>query len=174
MKPVDLVRKLRREAAFEPAALDRGKEMLMATIRQEVEPTRRPAIVPQLPYQDIRAALEFLERAFGFREIPTARLVSAEGVIGHSLVEFGGGVIGIGTQGAHRAVSPMRGGVESQYISVYIDDIDAHYQRALAAGAQIATALREHVSGRTHRAYEALDLEGHRWRFVQLMREVQH
>jgi len=29
MKPVDLVRKLRRDAAFEPAALDRGKELLM-------------------------------------------------------------------------------------------------------------------------------------------------
>ena len=168
------MRKLRREAAFEPAALDRGKEALMAAIRQEVEPARRPTIIPQLPYADIRAALSFLERAFGFREIPASRMEGADGVIHHSLVEFGDGVIGIGTQGAHGAVSPMRGGVESQYISVYIDDIDAHYQGALAAGAQIATALREHVSGRTHRAYEALDLEGHRWRFVQLMREVQH
>ena len=65
MKPVDLVRKLRRDAAFEPAALDRGKELLMAAIRQEVGPQRRPSIVPQLPYQDIRAALSFLERALG-------------------------------------------------------------------------------------------------------------
>ena len=56
MKPVDLARKLRRDAAFEPAALDRGKEQLMAAIRQEVEPRRRPTIVPQLPYQDIAAA----------------------------------------------------------------------------------------------------------------------
>ena len=135
----------------------------------EVEPKRRPTIVPQLPYQDVGAALSFLERAFGFREILTARLVSEEGVVGHSLVEFGGGVIGIGTQGAHGAISPMRGGIESQYISVYVDDIDAHYQRAHAAGARIEKAPREHVPGRTHRAYEALDLEGHRWRFVQLM-----
>ncbi len=172
MRPVDLARKLRREAAFKPAALERGKEELMAAIRQEVEPQRGPMIVPQLPYQDISAALSFLERAFGFREIPKARLVSAEGVIGHSLVEFGGGVIGIGTQGAHGAISPKSGGVESQYISVYVDDIDAHYQRARDAGARIANAPRAHVPGRTHRAYEALDLEGHRWRFVQWMREV--
>src|SRR5437867_6372271 len=74
MKPVDLARKLRREAALDPAALERGKAVLMAAIRQEVEPTRRPTIVPQVPYEDIRAALSFLERAFGFREIPTARL----------------------------------------------------------------------------------------------------
>ena len=144
----------------------------MAAIRQEVEPQRRPSIGPQLPYQDIAAALAFLERAFGFREIPTARRVSAAGVIGHSLVEFGDSVIGIGTQGAHRAVSPKSGGVESQYISVYINDIEAHYERARAAGAEIASELRPHVAGRTHRADEALDPEGHRWRFVQFMAEV--
>ena len=104
MKPVDLVRKLRREAAFDPAALDRGKAELMAVIRQQVEPRRRPTIVPQVPYQDIGAALSFLERAFGFREIPTSRLVSAEGVIGHALVEFGDGVMvkGAGDQTTQR------------------------------------------------------------------------
>jgi uncharacterized glyoxalase superfamily protein PhnB len=169
MKPVDLARRLRREAAFEPAALERGKAELMTAIRQEVEPRRRPTIVPQLPYQDIRAALSFLERAFGFREITTARLVSKDGVIGHSLVEFGDGVIGIGTQGAHGAISPKSAGMETQYISVSVADIDAHHQRALAAGAQIAQTLRDHRSG--YRSYEALDLEGHRWRFIQQMRD---
>jgi len=168
MKPVDLARKLRREAAFEPEALDRGKEALMAAIRQEVEPTRRPTIIPQLPYADIRAALSFLERAFGFREIPTSRMEGADGVIHHSLVEFGGSVIGIGTQGAHGAISPQSGGIESQYISVAVADVEAHYQRALAAGARIA---KEPRSG--GRAYEAFDPEGHRWRFVdQRLREV--
>ena len=165
MKPVDLARKLRREAAFEPAALDRGKAELMAAIRQEVEPRRRPTIIPQLPYEDIGAALSFLERAFGFRE--ASRLVSEDVVLLHALVEFGDGVIGIGTQGAHGAISPKSAGVESQYLSVSVSDIDAHYQRALAAGAQIARALREQVSPSGHRAYEALDSEGHRWRFIQ-------
>ena len=84
MKPVDLAMKLRREAAFEPAALDRGKAALMAAIRQEAEPRRRPTIVPQIPYEDIGAALSFLERAFGFREIRTARLVGADGVLLHA------------------------------------------------------------------------------------------
>jgi uncharacterized glyoxalase superfamily protein PhnB len=171
MKPVDLVRKLRRDAALEPGALDRGKEALMATIQQEAEPTRRPTIIPQLPYADIRAALTFLERAFGFREIATSRMEGADGVIHHSLVEFGGGVIGIGTQGAHGAVSPQRGGVESQYISVGVADVLAHYQRALAAGARIAKEPRDHGAGA--RAYEAFDPEGHRWRFIdQRLREV--
>ena len=169
MKPVDLARKLRRDAACEPAALDRGKELLMAAIQQEVEPRRRPTIMPQLPYEDIRAALSFLERAFGFREIPSSRLEGADGVLHHALVEFGDGVIGIGTQGAHGALSPKRAGIESQYISVYVDDVEAHYQRALAAGARIANGLHDDFPVR---AYEALDTEGHRWRFRQPMREV--
>ena len=170
MKPVDLTRKLRREAAFEPAVLDRGKAMLMAAIRQAVEPRRRPTIVPQLPYEDIGAALSFLERAFGFLEIATSRLVGKDGVILHSLVEFGDGVIGIGSQGAHGALSPKSAGIESQYISVHVADVDAHYQRAVAAGARIAKELPDHFRG--IRAYEALDLEGHRWRFLQQPREA--
>lgn len=169
MKPLDLVRKLRREAAFEPAALDRGKAELMAAIRQGAAPRRRPTIVPQVPYQDIGGAVAFLERAFGFREIVASRLVSEEGVIGHALVEFGDGVIGIGTQGAHGAISPRSAGAASQYISVYVDDVDAHYERAVAAGARIASGPRDEFGG--IRAYEALDPEGHRWAFRQRLRQ---
>jgi uncharacterized glyoxalase superfamily protein PhnB len=164
MRPLDLARKLRREAAFEPAALERGKAVLMAAIQQTVEPRRRPTIIPQVPYQDIGAALAFLDGAFGFREIPTSRLVSDDGVIHHALVEFGDGIIGIGTQGAHGAISPGTAGAASQYISVHVDDVDAHYQRARAAGARIASEPRTEFPG--VRSYEALDLEGHRWRFL--------
>jgi uncharacterized glyoxalase superfamily protein PhnB len=167
MRPVDLVRQLRREAAFEPAALERGRAVLMAAIRQEAAPRRRPTIVPQVPYQDIDRALAFLERAFGFREIRTERLFS-EGALVHSMLEVGDSVIGIGEQGGHGAVSPREGGVESQYISVYVDDVDAHYRRAVAAGARIANDLRSYPQW-GHRTFEALDPEGHRWRFHQLL-----
>ena len=169
MKPLDLVRKLRREEAFAPAALDRGKAVLMAAIRREVEPQRGPTIVPQIPYQDVVAALSFLVRAFGFQEVPASRLEGADGVLHHALVEFGDGVIGIGTQGAHGAISPQSGGIESQYVSVAVTDVVAHYQRALAAGARIAREPR----GADAHAYEAFDPEGHRWRFVhRRLREV--
>src|SRR4029077_10314013 len=101
MKPVDLARKLRREAAFEPAALDRGKAVLMAAIRQEVQPMRRPTTVPRLPYEGVGAALSVLERAFVLREVPAAPGVRADGAIDHTMVEFGDGMIGLGAQGAH-------------------------------------------------------------------------
>ena len=97
-------------------------------------------------------------------------MVSADGVILHSFVEFGDGVIGIGSQGAHGAISPKSAGSASHYMSVYVDDIDAHYERALAAGARIAHEPHDHA--RDYRAYEALDPEGHRWRFLQWLREA--
>src|SRR5688500_16408572 len=168
MKPLDLAKKLRRDAAVDPAALDRGKAALMAVIRQEAEPPRRLSIVPQLPYHDTRGALAFLQRGFGCREIPATQIVSADGALLHAMLEFGGGAIGIGEQGGHGAISPESGGVESQYTSVYVDDVDAHYQRAVDAGARIANGLRDYFWGdEGHRTYEALDLEGHRWRFHQ-------
>ena len=52
---------------------------------------------------------------------------------------------------------------------MYIDDIDAHDERALAAGARIDRGPHDH--GREYRVYEALDLEGHRWRFLQWLNE---
>jgi uncharacterized glyoxalase superfamily protein PhnB len=168
MKPVDLTRRLRRDAALDPAALDRGKAVLMAAIQQEVQSARRPTIIPRVPYENVGAALAFLERAFGFSEVPAARGVRADGGVDYTMVEFGDGMIGLGAQGAHGAFSPKTAGTATQYITVHVDDIDAHYERARAAGAQIASA--PHVSGRTHRAYEALDLEGHRWRFLQPVR----
>jgi uncharacterized glyoxalase superfamily protein PhnB len=168
MKPLDLVKKVRRDDALGPAALERGKAVLMAAIRREVEPRPGPTIVPRIPYLDVVAALSFLVRAFGFREIPTARLVDAGGAIDHATLEFGGAVVGIGPEGHHGTISPRSGGVPSQYISVYVDDVDAHYERAAAAGARIAAGLSDYFWGdEGHRTYEALDPEGHRWRFHQ-------
>jgi uncharacterized glyoxalase superfamily protein PhnB len=170
MKPVDLVTKLRRDAALDPAALDRGKARLMAHIENQTGSRPQPVIVPQLPYADPRAAVEFLERAFGFREMLESQVVDQRGVVGHTMVEYRGAHIGIGGQGGHGAVSPKADGTPSLYLSVYVPDVDAHYERARAAGARIVVGLRDQFWG--DRTYECLDLEGHRWRFHQRVREV--
>lgn len=97
--------------------------------------------MPELPYQDTRTALEFLQRVFGFREIPAPRIVSADGMPVHAMLEFGGGAIGIGEEGGHGAISPQSGGIESPYVSVYVDDVDAHYQRTVALSRRTGHAL---------------------------------
>jgi uncharacterized glyoxalase superfamily protein PhnB len=46
---------------------------------------------------------------------------------------------------------------------VYVDDLDAHFAHAKAAGATIVSEIHEHG----YRIYEAEDHEGHRWTFAQ-------
>jgi uncharacterized glyoxalase superfamily protein PhnB len=46
---------------------------------------------------------------------------------------------------------------------VFVDDLDAHYTQAEAAGARIVEPIHQHG----YRAYVAEDLEGHRWTFAQ-------
>jgi len=168
MNPIDLTKALRRDAAFDPAALERGKAALMTMIQQEVQPMRRPTIVPRLPYENVGAARAVHRRGVGFREVPTARGVRADGAIDYTMVEFGGGMVGLGAQGAHGAFSPKTVGTTTQYITVDVDDIDTHHERAVASGAEIVSRLHDHL--REYRVYEALDLEGHRWRFLQWFR----
>jgi uncharacterized glyoxalase superfamily protein PhnB len=47
---------------------------------------------------------------------------------------------------------------------VYVDDIDAHFARAQAAGATMLSPIEDGFPGRRYRAE---DLEGHRWMFMQ-------
>jgi uncharacterized glyoxalase superfamily protein PhnB len=49
-------------------------------------------------------------------------------------------------------------------VHVYVDDIDAHFARAQAAGATVLSAIEDGPPGRRYRAE---DLEGHRWMFMQ-------
>jgi uncharacterized glyoxalase superfamily protein PhnB len=49
-------------------------------------------------------------------------------------------------------------------VLVYVDDVDAHYDRAKKAGATILSPLEDGGHGRRYRAE---DLEGHRWMFME-------
>jgi len=175
MNILDLVRALRRDSVTDPAILERERSRLMATIREETRPQgklppRGQRIIPQLPYLDQRAAVEFLERAFGFRELVSARVIDAKGAIVHTAVEFGGAEVMIGGHGGHDALSPKSLGRISMLLSVYVDDVEAHCARARAAGARIVAELEDKFWG--DRVYEVLDLEGHRWRFHEHLRSV--
>lgn len=126
---------------------------------------RRPSFISSLAYKDNRAALKWLQDAFGFE--PSEVLTDAGGNIVHAEMTYGDGVVMIGTEWADWTRSPASlGGKNTQRIHVGIDrDIDAHCARARRAGAKIVREPEDQFYG--HRTYMAADLEGHYWTFSQ-------
>ena len=167
MDELELVRELCPVDPVDRRVLERERKRLMARIddRAPVQnpPAGSPQIIPQLPYQDVLAAIDFLERAFGFVERRDARIEHPAGV--HAEMQIGDGVIMLGGPGGHGAFPPKLEGNPSTLLMVYVDDIDRHCERARAAGATIVAELEDKFFG--DRVYEALDREGHRWSFHQ-------
>jgi uncharacterized glyoxalase superfamily protein PhnB len=131
---------------------------------------RRPAFISSVVYTDNRAALAWLERAFGFDASEV--LVDARDNIMHAEMSHGDGVVMISGQFADWTRSPSAiGGTNTQRIHVRIEkDIDAHCERARNAGATIVMEPTDQFYG--ERSYVAIDHEGHRWTFSQTVRRV--
>jgi len=120
-------------------------------------------IQPMLVYDDAPKALEFLCDAFGFEE--KMRMPMADGRIGHAEIAMDGAVVMLASCWTPAGMkSPQElAGVHGQICCV-VDDVDAHYRRALDRGATIIGEPADQPYGRT---YRALDPEGHRWIFLQ-------
>ena len=121
-------------------------------------------------YQDPKAALAWLEKAFGFEL--SMLLEDAEGNLVHSQMAFGNGYVMIGQEWSADHKSPMSvGGKNTQTTSIEIEtDIDAHFERAKAAGAVIDAAPETQFYG--DRTYRCRDLEGHIWTVSQSVKTV--
>jgi uncharacterized glyoxalase superfamily protein PhnB len=120
-------------------------------------------IIPVLTYRDIAAAHDFLVQAFGFVAGGVHR--TPEGQAIHGEVRAGDAAIWL-----HRVIaeqhldSPLAVDVANAGLFVYVDDVDAHYQRARSAGAHIDSEPVDQPYGQ--REYGARDPEGHRWWFA--------
>jgi uncharacterized glyoxalase superfamily protein PhnB len=138
-------------------------------------PSGWPRMSSSLAYQDPVRAIDWLVGAFGFSVRIT--VPDGSGGIMHSELTFGEAVVmvaGERSHGASLARSPKSlNGATTQGIFVYVDDIEAHYTRALAAGAVVARELATTDYGPQHwidRGYAVLDPEGHSWHFAQRLR----
>ncbi len=131
-------------------------------------------ISPMLSYEDAGAAADWLVEVFGLEELQ--RLADDDGHVGHCVLALGGEEVHVADPG-HGYVGPRRHAEtceqarrwrESPYIVdgvlAHVDDLDAHFARAKAAGAVILTEPEEGGAGRQYRVE---DVEGHRWMFAQ-------
>src|SRR6185436_9247090 len=97
----------------------------------------------------------------------------------HSELKFGEALVMVsGTGGSepwqslYRTPQAIGGGV-TQAVALHVDDVDAHYAQAVAAGAKVVREPRTDDYGDDYwsdRTYGALDPEGHLWWFMQRVR----
>ena len=111
------------------------------------------AVIPELPYPDVREAVDWLIRVFGFRE----RLQIGDHRA--QLVYEGGAVIVI-----------QRDEPTTSYILVRVANADTHHERAASAGATILTPPEDFPYG--ERQYNAQDPAAHVWTFSESFDDV--
>jgi uncharacterized glyoxalase superfamily protein PhnB len=130
----------------------------------------RPSFGAAVYYKDPFAALDWLEKAFGFER--QLVVTDKDGNLGHSEMRFGDGYLMVCTAWADDMASPANlGGKNTQSVHVQLrDGIDEHCARARAAGAVITREPEDQFYG--DRVYAARDPEGHVWSFGQTVRAV--
>jgi uncharacterized glyoxalase superfamily protein PhnB len=121
-------------------------------------------ILPHLVYQDVAAAIDWLTRTFGFVEhyrygdpAQGAQMHLGEAWIMLSVARPG-------------RSSPAQAGVWTQSLTVFVEDVDAHFEKTKSAGAKIVEDINETMYG--ERQYGVEDLEGHHWLFSRHARDV--
>ena len=112
-------------------------------------------IIPELAYPDVREAVEWLCRSFGFVE----RLR-----IGNHRAQllFGQGSVIVTGQGSDHSASSS--------VLVRVDDVGNHYEHAKQVGARILSLPADYPYG--ERQYTVEDLAGHRWTFSQTIADI--
>lgn len=120
------------------------------------ETARQQSVFPNLRYHDPRAAVRFLADAFGFRE---EQVHENDGQVVHVEMSYDGNVVGFGPIGVGNPLFD----ITPSCVYVVVDDIDAHYERAVAAGAEIVMEPADQDYG--SRDYAVRDPEGNIWAF---------
>jgi uncharacterized glyoxalase superfamily protein PhnB len=121
----------------------------------------RTALTSALCYRDPKAALKFLEAAFGFELVML--IEDNDGNLAHSEMSFGDSVVMVGNEWTAQHKSPASiEGFNTQTVHIHLEDgIDAHCERARAAGAEILMEPADQFYG--DRTYRCRDPEGHFW-----------
>jgi uncharacterized glyoxalase superfamily protein PhnB len=120
-------------------------------------------VIPVLIYPDVREAVQWLERVFGFSE----RLQIGENH--RSQLRFGdGGALIVGDVRHDRR--PPREGEVTHSVLVRVPDARAHCEHARANGARILMEPTDFEYG--ERQYNAEDFAGHHWTFSETLVDV--
>jgi PhnB protein len=125
--------------------------------------------VPYLCCKNATGALEFYKDAFGAIEL--MRMPMPDGKIGHAEIKLGGAIIMLSDEFPDcGCLSPDTIGGSATSVMIYLDDVDAFADRAIAAGAKVLEPVKDQFYG--DRSCKLQDTSGHAWIFATHVEDV--
>lgn len=121
-------------------------------------------LLPHIFYRDLAAAIDWLTRTFGFAE----HYRYGDPVSGAQLYLGKAWIMVQGTR-ADRA-TPAQLGASTQSLTIFVEDVESHFNHTKSSGATIVEELNETAYGEFQ--YAALDLDGHLWLFSRHARDL--
>jgi PhnB protein len=127
------------------------------------------SVTPYLVIKGAASALDFYKRAFGATE--TMRMADPKGRIGHAEIRLGDSTIMLADEFPEMgAVSPQSLGGTPVSILLYVEDVDARFNKAVAAGAKVLKPLQDQFYG--DRSGTLQDPFGHQWTIATHIEDV--
>ena len=134
----------------------------MSTPQKKVNPIPDdyPGITPYLTVKGGAEAIEFYKKAFDAMEV--MRLPNPDGTLGHAEVKIGNALVMLADEYPdYGNLSPKTLGGSSVRLHMYVEDVDAFFEKAVAAGAKVLIPIADQFYG--DRSGRLEDPFGHVW-----------
>lgn len=122
-------------------------------------------ILPHIVYGDLPRAIEWLETTFGFVE----HYRYGDPISGAQM-HLGNAWLMVNAAKSPQQKTPIELGYGTQSLTIFVEDVESHYARSRATGANIVEELHETVYGELQ--YGVRDVEGHLWLFSRHAHDV--
>lgn len=121
-------------------------------------------VLPHVVYKNLPEAIDWLNKTFGFSEHYRYGnpLSGAQVRLGNAFLMLNAARAG--------EKNPAELGYGTQSLTIFVEDVEAHFARAKGAGVTIIEGLHETEYGELQ--YGVVDLEGHHWLFSRHAHDV--
>ncbi|MEP6743687.1 MAG: VOC family protein [bacterium] len=134
----------------------------MSTPKSKVNPipAEYPGVTPYLSVKGGAEAIEFYKKGFGATEL--SRLANPDGTIGHAEIKIGNALVMLADEYPdYGNFSPKTLGGSAVRLHMYVEDVDAFFEKAVAAGAKVLIPIADQFYG--DRSGRLEDPFGHVW-----------